>query len=81
MGRRLKKLFTRLHEKEVVTETHGEALNALFCVSCLIAENVLVITATKRLMSQKFSTTIQIIKKTEDMKNSASIIEYIRGDH
>ena len=65
----------------MVTETHGAELNALLCVSSLIAEKVLVITATKRLMSQKFSTTMQIIKKKQETKNSASIIEYIRGDH
>jgi len=81
MGRRLNISFTGLHENKGVIETHGEALNALFCVSSLIAENVLVITATNRLMSQKFSTTIQIIKKKEDMKNSASIMEYISDDH
>jgi len=32
-------------------------------------------------MSQKFSTTIQIMKKMQDMKNSASIMEYIIDDH
>lgn len=56
----------------VTTETHGEALNTLFCISSLIAENVLVITATKRLMNEEFSTTRQIIRKKQDMKNSAS---------
>ena len=46
-----------------------------------MAENVLVITATKRLMSQKLSTTMQTMKKKHETKNSESIIEYIIGDH
>lgn len=38
-------------------------------------------TATKRLMSQKLRTMIATIKKKQEAKNSASIIEYIRPDH
>ena len=54
--------------------THGAAPKALFCVSFRIAENVFVMTATKRLMSQKFNTMIQTMKKKQDTKNSESII-------
>ena len=61
--------------------THGAAPNALFCVSFRIAENVFVITATNRLISQKFNTIISTIKKKHDTKNSASIISYIIGAH
>lgn len=61
--------------------TYGAAPNALFFVSDLIAENVFVITATNRLMSQKFKTIIQMIKKKHEMKNSESIMSYIIGDH
>jgi UTP-glucose-1-phosphate uridylyltransferase len=61
--------------------THGAALNALFCETSLIAENVFVITATNRLMSQKLSTMIQMMKKKQQMKNSESITEYINDDH
>lgn len=38
-------------------------------------------TATNKLISQKFKTTIQAMKKKQETKNSASIIEYISGDH
>jgi hypothetical protein len=62
-------------------KAHGAALNALFCETCLMAENVFVITATNRLMSQKLSTTIQTMKKKQQMKNSESITEYINDDH
>ena len=61
--------------------THGAVLNALERVSVLIAENVFVITATNRLISQKLSTMRQVIKKKQDMKNSASITLYINVDH
>jgi len=40
---------------------YGAAPNALFRVSFLIAEKVLVITATKRLISQKFRRMTQIM--------------------
>lgn len=46
-----------------------------------MAENVFVITATNKLMSQKLSTTRQTMKKKQDMKNSESITEYINVDH
>jgi hypothetical protein len=62
-------------------ETHGAAPKALFCVSSRIAENVFVITATNKLMSQMFNTRMQIMKKKQDTKNSASMIEYIIEDH
>lgn len=62
-------------------DTHGAAPNALFFVSERIAENVFVITATKRLMSQKLSTMRQTMKKKQDTKNSESIIWYMMGDH
>jgi hypothetical protein len=61
--------------------THGAAPKALFLVSDLIAAKLLVITATKRLISQKFRTIMAIIKKKHETKNSASIIEYINGVH
>ena len=61
--------------------TYGAAPKALFLVSDLIAENVLVMTATKRLINQKLSTTMQTMKKQHETKNSASIMEYISGDH
>ena len=62
-------------------DTHGAAPKALFLVSDLIAAKLLVITATKRLISQKFKTIMAIMKKKHDTKNSASIIEYINGVH
>ena len=62
-------------------DTHGAAPKALFLVCERIAENVLVITATNKLMSQKLSTMTQMMKKAQEMKNSASIMEYIRDDH
>lgn len=46
-----------------------------------MAENVFVITATNKLISQKLSTTRQTMKKKQDMKNSESITEYINVDH
>jgi len=61
--------------------THGAALNALERVSVLIAENVFVITATNKLISQKLRTMRQMMKKKQDMKNSASITLYINVDH
>lgn len=61
--------------------THGAAQNALDCVSVLIAENVFVITATNRLISQKLSTMRQVMKKKQDMKNSESITLYINPAH
>lgn len=68
-------------DNKVQVTTHGAALNALDRVSVLIAENVFVITATNKLISQKLSTTIQTMKKKEDTKNSESITEYINCDH
>ena len=61
--------------------TNGAALNALERVSVLIAENVFVITATNKLISQKLSTMRQVMKKKQDMKNSESITLYINVDH
>jgi hypothetical protein len=61
--------------------TYGAAPKALFLVSDLIAEKVFVMTATKRLISQKLRTIIQTMKKQQETKNSASIIEYMSGDH
>jgi hypothetical protein len=61
--------------------THGAAQNALECVSVLIAENVFVITATNKLISQKLSTIRQVMKKKQDMKNSESITLYINVAH
>jgi hypothetical protein len=46
-----------------------------------MAEKVLVITATNRLMSQKLRTTTHMMKKKQEIKNSESIMEYISGDH
>jgi hypothetical protein len=46
-----------------------------------MAENVFVITATNKLISQKLSTTRQMMKKKQDTKNSESITEYINVDH
>jgi len=57
------------------------SLNALDRVSVLIAENVFVITATNKLISQKLSTIRQVMKKKQDMKNSESITLYINVDH
>ncbi|KAG1766293.1 hypothetical protein EDD22DRAFT_1011504 [Suillus occidentalis] len=61
-------------------ETHGAAPKALFCVSARMAENVFVITATNKLISQMFSTWMQTMKKKQETKNSASMIEYMIGD-
>jgi len=60
--------------------TNGAALNTLERVSVLIAENVFVITATNKLISQKLST-MRLMKKKQDMKNSESITLYINVDH
>jgi hypothetical protein len=38
-------------------------------------------TATNRLMSQKLRTMTQMMKNKAETKNSASMIEYIKGDH
>jgi hypothetical protein len=48
-----------------------------------MAENVFVVTATSRLISQMFDTImlIQTVKKKQETKNSASMIEYMIGDH
>jgi hypothetical protein len=61
--------------------TYGAAPKALFFVSERIAANVLVITATNKLINQKFNTTTQRMKKKHETKNSASIMEYIIGAH
>ena len=45
----------------VETKAYGAAPKALFCVSFLMAEKVLVITATKRLISQRFRTMTQMM--------------------
>lgn len=66
-----------MNDALVKTRTYGAAPKALFCVSFLIAEKVLVITATKRLMSQRFRTTTQIMEKKQEKKDSESIVEYI----
>jgi hypothetical protein len=42
-----------------------------------MAEKVLVITATKRLISQRFRTTTQMMEKKQEKKDSESIVEYI----
>jgi tellurite resistance protein len=60
---------------------HGAALNALDRVTVLIAANVFVITATNKLISQKLSTTRQMMKKKQDMKYSESITLNINVDH
>ena len=62
-------------------KTHGAALNALLCETSLMAKNVFVITATNRLMSQKLSTTMQVIKKKQQRKYSESITVYINCAH
>lgn len=62
-------------------KTYGAAPKALFCVSERMAENVLVMTATKRLISQKLRTIMQTMKKKQETKNSESIMSYIIGDH
>jgi hypothetical protein len=62
-------------------ENYGAAPKALLFVSSRIAENVLVMTATNKLRSQKLITTMQTMKKKQDTKYSASIIEYMSGDH
>ena len=46
-----------------------------------MAENVFVMTATNRLMSQKLRMMTQTMKKTEDTKYSASMMLYINGAH
>ena len=61
--------------------TYGAAPKAECFVSFLIAANVFVITATKRLMSQKFRITRQMMKKKAETKNSESIMSYMMGDH
>ena len=60
---------------------YGAAPKALFFVSDRMAENVFVMTATNKLMSQKLSTIMQTMKKKQDTKNSESIIWYMRGVH
>jgi hypothetical protein len=65
----------------MISRTYGAAPKALFFVFDLIAENVLVMTAMNKLMSQKFRTMTQMMKKRQEMKYSDSIAEYIRGDH
>ena len=42
-----------------------------------MAEKVLVITATKRLISHRFRTTTHIIEKKQEKKDSESIVKYI----
>ena len=56
---------------------YGAAPNALLRVSFLMAEKVLVITATKRLISQRLRTTTQIMEKKQEKKDSESIVKYI----
>ena len=70
-----KKTTTLAHprEKTLIT-THGAAPKALLFVTVLIDENVLVITATKRFNSQKFKTTMHMIKKMHETKYSASSV-------
>jgi hypothetical protein len=63
------------------SDTHGAAPNALLLVSLRMAENVFVMTATNRLMSQKFNTMMHTMKKKHEIKNSESIMSYIKGDH
>jgi formylmethanofuran dehydrogenase subunit E-like metal-binding protein len=53
---------------------------ALFFVSAWM-EKVLVMTATKGLMSQKVSTTTQRMKKMLETEYSESMMLYMRGDH
>jgi hypothetical protein len=69
------------HVKELRIGTYGAAPNALFFVSFLMAENVLVMTATNRLMSQKLRMMMPKMKKKHETKNSASIMLYITGAH
>ena len=70
------------HDKEEGGKrTYGAAPKALLCVSSLIAEKVLVMTATNKFKSQKFRTTMVTMKKKQETKYSASIMEYISGDH
>jgi hypothetical protein len=61
--------------------THGTALNALDRVFVLMAKKAFVMTATKRLISQKLSTTRQMMKKKQETKNSDWITAYINVDH
>ena len=61
--------------------TYGAAPKAECFVSFLIAANVFVITATKRLMSQKLRTMTQMMKKKHDTKYSESIMLYMSGVH
>jgi hypothetical protein len=42
-----------------------------------MAEKVFVITATKRLISQRFRTTTQIMEKKQEKKDSESMVKYI----
>jgi len=62
-------------------KTYGAAPNALLFVSDRMAANVLVITATKRLMSQKLSIMMAAMKKRQDTKNSESIMLYMTLVH
>src|SRR6266704_2554900 len=64
-----------------ITGTHGAAPKALLLVSERIAAKLFVITATKRLISQKLRTIIPMIKNRQDTKKSESITEYINVDH
>jgi hypothetical protein len=66
-----------MNNSTIETRAHGAAPNALFCVSFLMAEKVLVITATKRLMSQRFKTMTQKMEKKLEKKDSESIVVYI----
>jgi hypothetical protein len=74
---RKKNAGKRTNDAPVKTKAYGAAPNALFWVSFLMAEKVLVITATKRLISQRFRTMTQIMEKKQETKDSESIIEYI----
>lgn len=75
---RLNKIIRkRMNDGPVGVKTYGAAPNALFCVSFLMAEKVLVITATKRLISQRFRTMTQIMEKKQEKKDSESIVKYI----
>jgi len=69
-------MATMANYKRVMTgdTTYGAAPNALFLVSDRMAENVFVMTATSKLMSQKFNTRIPAMKKKQETKYSAFMI-------
>jgi hypothetical protein len=67
-------------QAKVAQKTYASAPKALLFVSALLAPKLCVMTATNKFKSQKFNTTMQIMKKAQEMKNSEDIIAYMLVD-